>query len=105
MINEKMPPVDFSKYRVVGRGVHVRKGRSLTLSVLRRSRGLTQEAVASRAKITQSEVSRAELRSDCRVSTLRRYAEALGGELVTYVQIDGRKYKIALEGRSRREAS
>lgn len=96
MIDEEMPLIDFDKYRIVGRGVHVRKGRRLTLSVLRRSRKLTQEELATRAKITQSEVSRAELRDDCLVSTLRRYAKALGGELITYVEIDGRKYQIAL---------
>lgn len=68
----------------------------MTLATLRAATGLTQNEVATRAKITQSEVSRAELRSDCRISTLERYAKALGGALQLSVEIDGRVYPIAL---------
>lgn len=99
---DDMPPIDFSKCKIIGRGLY--KDRKLTLSVLRQSRGLTQEEVAAKAKISQSEVSRAELRDDCLVSTLARYAEALGGELLLYVKIDGRKYPTALAERRRLEA-
>lgn len=91
---EEMPEIDFSRCRVIRRGPP--KDRKLSLSTLRRSLDLTQEQLAKKAGAMQSEVSRAELRHDCRLSTLNRYAKALGGELLLYVQIDGRKYPIAL---------
>ena len=72
------------------------KPRTLTLATLREQRGFTQEKLARRAKITQSEVSRTELREDCLVSTLERYAAALGGELLLHVKIDGQLYPVTL---------
>lgn len=90
----EMPEIDFSTCKIIGRGVQPRRKYSLRL--LRGAVGLTQEQVAKRAKITQSEVSRAEKRADCRLSTLARYSEALGGELLLHVQIDGRQYQIML---------
>jgi hypothetical protein len=90
----EMPEIDFTRCKIIRRGP--RKDRKLVLAVLRASQGLTQEQIAKRAGITQSETSRLELRTDCRVSTLKRYAKALGGELLIYVQIDGRKYPAAL---------
>ena len=68
----------------------------LTLALLREQRGLTQEKLARRAKITQSEVSRTKLRDDCLVSTLERYAAALGGKLLLHVEIDGQLYPVTL---------
>jgi len=72
------------------------KVRKTVLSVLRTQRGVTQAELARRAKMTQSEISRVELRSDCLVSTLQRYAAALDGELQLSVQIDGRSYPVTL---------
>jgi hypothetical protein len=53
----------------------------LTLQELRQSMAKTQVDVARAADMTQSELSRLESRADHRISTLRRYVEALGGEL------------------------
>ncbi|MGD0678651.1 MAG: helix-turn-helix domain-containing protein [Polyangiaceae bacterium] len=53
----------------------------LTLQELRRGLSMTQVDVARTAEMTQSELSRLESRGDHRISTLRRYVEALGGEL------------------------
>jgi transcriptional regulator with XRE-family HTH domain len=75
---------------------HDLKPRTLTLALLREQRGLTQAKLARRAKITQSEVSRTEQREDCLVSTLERYATALGGELLLHVKIDGHLYPVTL---------
>jgi len=73
------------------------RDRQLTLALLREQRGITQEKLAKRAKITQSEVSRTELRDDWRVSTLKRYITALGGsEPLLYVEIDGKHYFVTL---------
>lgn len=49
------------------------------LAGLRQRRGLTQEEVARRMGISQSDVSKLERRRDQRVSSLRAYAEAIGG--------------------------
>lgn len=73
-----------------------RRRAKLNLATLRERRGLTQEKLAKRAKITQSEISRTEQRDDCLVSTLERYAAALGGKLLLNIEIDGRRYPVAL---------
>ena len=53
----------------------------MDLVELRGSLELTQEELASRLAISQSNVSRLERRRDMLVSTLREVVEALGGEL------------------------
>ncbi len=54
---------------------------SIDLAELRGARNLTQEDIAERLKISQSNVSRLEHRDDILVSTLRQVVEAMGGEL------------------------
>jgi hypothetical protein len=44
--------------------------------------------------MTQSELSRLESRGDHRISTLRRYVEALGGELEVTALFGGRRVKL-----------
>jgi ribosome-binding protein aMBF1 (putative translation factor) len=51
------------------------------LQELRRARELSQEDLAERLGATQPEVSKMEGRADMYVSTIRRYIEAMGGEL------------------------
>ena len=53
----------------------------MNLRALRESTGKTQEEIAAAASMGQSEVSRLERRDDYLLSTLRRYINALGGEL------------------------
>lgn len=54
---------------------------AMDLAELRGSLNLTQEELADRLSIAQSNVSRLERRRDMLVSTLREVVEALGGEL------------------------
>jgi len=54
---------------------------AMDLAELRDNLELTQEEVASRLQISQSNVSRMEKRRDMLVSTLREVIEAFGGEL------------------------
>ncbi len=54
---------------------------TLSLAQARIRSGLTQQDVAERMGISQSDVSKLERRSDVRVSTLRAYLEALGAKL------------------------
>jgi len=53
----------------------------LDLKAVRELLGKTQAEVAAVAEISQAELSRAERREDHLLSKLRRYVEALGGEL------------------------
>jgi transcriptional regulator with XRE-family HTH domain len=66
----------------------------LTLKELRRDLDITQADLASAADMTQSEMSRLESREDHRVSSLRRYVEALGGEIEITAIIGGRRVKL-----------
>ncbi|HKP75451.1 MAG TPA: XRE family transcriptional regulator [Longimicrobiaceae bacterium] len=54
---------------------------ALELNDLRKARKLTQEQLAERLGIRQSNVSKLERRADMHVSTLRDVVEAMGGEL------------------------
>jgi transcriptional regulator with XRE-family HTH domain len=69
---------------------------ALTLADLRRFRGLTQIQLAAAAGMDQSELSKAERRSGHRVSTLRLYVEALGGELEIFARFGSER--VRLEG-------
>jgi predicted transcriptional regulator len=66
----------------------------LTLQELRRGLDITQVDAARAADMTQSELSRLESRADHRISTLRRYVEALGGELEVSAVFGGRRVKL-----------
>jgi predicted transcriptional regulator len=68
--------------------------RELTLKELRKELDLTQSDLARAADMTQSELSRLESRADHRVSSLRRYVEALGGEIEVIAIIGDRRVKL-----------
>ena len=68
--------------------------RALTLKELRNELAVTQAELAANADMTQSELSRLESRADHRVSSLRRYVEALGGEIEITAVIGGRRVKL-----------
>ena len=53
----------------------------MSLRDLRETAGKTQVEVAAATEIAQGELSKLERRDDHLVSTVRRYVEALGGEL------------------------
>lgn len=66
----------------------------LTLKALRQELELTQVQVSRAASMTQSELSRLESRTDHLTSTLRRYVEALGGELEVAAVFGERRIKL-----------
>lgn len=68
----------------------------MDLRTLREEAGMTQMQVAEAADMAQAELSKFERRDDHFVSTLRRYVEALGGELEV-VAVLGNK-RITLTG-------
>jgi predicted transcriptional regulator len=67
----------------------------MDLRELREAVGLTQGELAQRVEITQSQLSKMERREDHRISTLRRYVEALGGSLEVCAVINGKRVKLA----------
>ncbi len=66
----------------------------LNLRDVRKLAGKTQTEVAKAAAVAQGELSRLERRSDHRVSTLRKYVEALGGELQVVAQFGNRSVRL-----------
>jgi hypothetical protein len=66
----------------------------MTLQELRRELDLTQVDAARAAEMTQSELSRLESRGDHRISTLRRYVEALGGRLEVTAVFGTRRVRL-----------
>ncbi|MFQ5744402.1 MAG: helix-turn-helix domain-containing protein [Acidobacteriota bacterium] len=59
------------------------RGRRRTdLATLRKRKGLTQAELAKRIGMSQSDLSKFERRGDVRLSTLRTYVAALGGNLL-----------------------
>lgn len=89
--------------RVLGRGLRAQRGVHLTLRAIREAAGKTQVELAERAGMDQADVSRLERRDDfedCQVATLRRYVEALGGELELVARFDDKR--IALSGAATR---
>jgi hypothetical protein len=93
--DEAIAALDLAKCKIVRQGP--RLDRKLPLAVLRDRQDLTQAQVAKKARMTQSDVSRAEQRSDCLVSTLERYAKALGGKLRLVIEIGDHAYSIGLQ--------
>ena len=59
-----------------------RLSEDLHLSQLRKARGLTQETMAELLGVSQAEVSKMERRTELYVGTLRKFIEAMNGELV-----------------------
>lgn len=66
----------------------------MTLKGLRQLLGRTQVQVSGLASMTQSELSRIESRNDHLTSTLRRYVEALGGQLEVSAVFGSRRVKL-----------
>jgi transcriptional regulator with XRE-family HTH domain len=60
----------------------IRLSNELHLAQLRKASRLTQEAVAELLGVSQSEVSKIERRSELCIGTLKRFIEAMIGELV-----------------------
>ncbi len=72
------------------------------LSDLRKAKRMTQEQIANKIGGRQVYISRFEKRSDVKLSKLREYVEALGGELDLLVTFPDRSaYRLARLGKPR----
>lgn len=68
--------------------------RALTLRQLREEAGKTQVEMADLVEVTQSALSRLERREDNPIDVLRRYVEALGGELEVVAVLGNKRVKL-----------
>jgi hypothetical protein len=66
----------------------------MTLRMLREASGKTQDEMAELTAMSQSQLSRFERREDYLLSTLKRYVEALGGEIEIVAVLKGRRIKL-----------
>jgi DNA-binding XRE family transcriptional regulator len=69
---------------------------AIRLRELREAEGVTQEELARRVEVAQTQVSRTEHRGNPHVDTLRRYLEALGYELECVAVKKNKRVPIAL---------
>jgi predicted transcriptional regulator len=78
-------------------GFNTKTVRRYDLRSLRLAIGKSQSDIARTAKMAQGDVSKLEDRADVKLSTLERYASALGGQIEVVVVVDGRRYRLDLE--------
>lgn len=71
--------------------IEARADELATLKDLRQAVAQTQEELAAELGVGQDTISRLEKRSDMLLSTLRRYVEAMGGELELVARFPNRK--------------
>jgi DNA-binding XRE family transcriptional regulator len=76
----EIPELDAKRAKVLRRGPREGRVLKLTLRAMREAAGKTQADVASELGSDQAEMSKLERRSDMMLSTLRKYAEAIGAE-------------------------
>lgn len=84
--DDEMPEIELAsgRFRRSGRGRHAGETLESSLRTVRESAGKTQVDVSKGSGIAQGEVSKIENRQDLgpvSVAVLRRYVEALGGDL------------------------
>lgn len=66
----------------------------MNLQELRKAAGKTQEELAEVLDLSQGGLSQAERREDHLLSTLRRYVEALGGELEVVAHVGDKRVRL-----------
>jgi predicted transcriptional regulator len=76
---------------------------TLALHELRKTRAVSQEALAAKLAVGQPAVAKLERRADMYVSNLRRYVEALGGTLEITARFPDGVVTIAEVGKADRE--
>lgn len=83
--------------RIVGRGSMAGKASPrLPLRGVREAMHRTQADVAAAAGVDQAEISRIERRGDVRLSTMRKYAGALGAECEVVFVFPKTKHRITI---------
>ncbi len=103
--DDDIPELNIAKAKIIRRGPKHPLGSRMSLRTLRQAIGKTQVDIATAADMAQGDVSRLEQREDALMSTLRRYVEALGGELNIVVTFkSGHRMRIDLGEKAAHEA-
>lgn len=76
--------------KAIADGFEQMSAQYMALQSLRKAMHFTQEQIASELDMDQSNLSKLEKRSDLLLSTLRRYVEAMGGELHLVAKFPGK---------------
>lgn len=66
----------------------------MDLTELRRARKLSQESLAQNLHVNQASVAKMEKRTDMYISSLRRFIQAMGGELEVTAKFPDRSVRI-----------
>ena len=93
---EEIPELDVTKAKVLRRGPRPGRTLKLPLRAMREAAGKTQADVGALLGSDQAEMSRLEKRDDMMLSTLRRYAEAIGARVEVVFVFDKTGHRIAL---------
>lgn len=93
---EEMPELDVSRAKVLRRGPKPGRVLKLPLRAMREAAGRTQAEVGAAIGSDQAEMSRLEKRGDIMLSTLRRYAEAIGAQCEVAFVFPKTGHRIAL---------
>lgn len=88
---------DITKARLIRRGPRPKHahGVRFPLAAIRKAAGKTQAEIAVAAGLDQSTIARLERQPDPQVSSLAKYAAALGGTVDVVIVIDGRRFIVA----------
>lgn len=89
-LREKMGP----KRRALSDAMAAAMEAEMTLTELRHARQLTQETLGETLQVGQAAIAKMEKRADMYVSNLRRFVEAMGGELEIIARFPDRSVKI-----------
>jgi DNA-binding XRE family transcriptional regulator len=94
---QDIPELDVKHAKVLRRGPRPERALKLSLRELRAAAGKTQAEVGAALGSDQAEMSKLERRSDMMLSTLRRYAEAVGARCEVVFVFDKTGHRIVLE--------
>jgi hypothetical protein len=94
---EEVPEIDPSHAKVLRRGPRPDRVLKLPLRGMREAAGKTQADVGAALGSDQAEMSKLERRSDMMLSTLRRYAEAIGARCEVAFVFDKTGHRLVLE--------
>jgi Helix-turn-helix domain len=92
-----IPELDIKHAKVLRRGPRPERVLKLPLRELRTAAGKTQAEVGAALGSDQAEMSKLERRSDMILSTLRRYAEAIGARCEVVFVFEKTGHRIVLD--------
>jgi hypothetical protein len=93
---QELPELDVTKAKIVRRGPRADRTLTLTLREMREAASKSQADVGAALGSDQAEVSRLERREDMMLSTLRKFAAALGAHCeVAFVFPAGQRIVVA----------